>query len=983
MLALGESRTPSPSTVQAANEKYDKLIHTVWTTENGLPQNSVTSIIQTRDGYLWVATFGGLARFDGQNFTLFNTGNSPGLGGNRIIGLNEDRAGGLWAALEGGGLAHYSKGKFTTYTIKEGLPDSAVQRISEDRDGNLWASTAAGTARFSGGRFLTEPTLFGLPNRHLIQYFGARDGSIWLGPPEGLTRYYEGTLTTYMPRPIFIREAEDGSVWVYTNDRGLARFHRGAWTYYPINDELPSREARPVSVISGRNDTICILTREGLTRFKDGKKVSFIAIKDLPNFWTAFEDREGNLWVSGAAAGLHRFKQAPIVAYSAGNGLADESFLPITDDGAGGLWIGSTKLYHFQAGALTNDPENVATWSLLRDRQGSLWIGAYGALHTLKDGRYTGYRFFDGTPVTSLYEDRQGTIWIGTLKGHVSGSPGGLYFYKDGTFTPYRTSDGLVHNNVRFITEDRQGALWIGTEGGISRFKDGKFTNYTTESGLSNNYIREIYEDSDGALWIGTYGGGLNRFKDGRFVQITIKDGLFDNIVSRILEDENGNFWMSCNRGIYRASRQQLNDFADGKIGSITCVSYGVADGMKTSECNGGGQPAGWKDREGKLWFPTIKGVVVIDPNKINPLPPPVTIEQVLIDKKSMSLRQRAEAPPGKGELEIHYTALSFVAPEKTRFKYRLESYDEGWVDADTRRVAYYTNIPPGRYRFRVIASNNDGVWNETGATFEFRLRPHFYQTAWFFALAAFTLLGALVSAYRHRITKLHRRHAEQQAFSRQLIESQENERKRIAAELHDSLGQSLIIIRNRALLSLRKPEDHERAMEQMNEIASASAQAISEVKEIAYNLRPYQLDRLGLTKALESMIRGLSDSCSIKFNAEIDSLDGLLSKDDEINIYRIVQESVNNIIKHSEATEAGIAIKKHARERQITIHDNGKGFAAGASDSDGSRRHGFGLIGLAERGRMLGAKYKLHSAPGRGTTISIKLGLEERKDGN
>jgi PAS domain S-box-containing protein len=392
--------------------------------------------------------------------------------------------------------------------------------------------------------------------------------------------------------------------------------------------------------------------------------------------------------------------------------------------------------------------------ALLVDREGSLWVGLVGEVGRLKDGTWTWYTTAQGLApglVWSIYQDRAGSLWFG------SGGQG-LTRHQDGTFTIYRDTDGLVNNNVRFITEDRQGALWIGTMGGLSRFKDGQFTNYTTKNGLSHNFVRAIYEDADGTLWIGTYGSGLNRLKEGRFFHYTTANGLFDDVVSQILEDDRGNFWMSGNRGIFRVSQKELNDLADGKTRSITCISYGVADGLLTNECNGGGQPAGWKTSDGRLWFPTIKGVAVIDPNQLNDTPSPVEVEKLLVDKTPMNLWPQIEAPPGQGDLEIHYTALSFIAPEKVRFKYRLEDYDQDWVDAGARRSAYYTNIPPGRYRFRVIAMNNDGVWNETGTVIEFSLAPHFYQTRWFFALVAAGIVLLGWSGSKWRVKRLERR---------------------------------------------------------------------------------------------------------------------------------------------------------------------------------------------------------------------------------
>ncbi|HVG18267.1 MAG TPA: two-component regulator propeller domain-containing protein, partial [Blastocatellia bacterium] len=677
-----------------------------------------------------------------------------------------------------------------------------------------------------------------------------------------------------------------------------------------------------------------------------------------------------------------------VTAYTAETGLSDNRFIPITGDGAGGLWLGipdfvDGSLYHFQDGKFTPYHIKVVARSLYRDPSGTLWIGTDKGLYRLQDGRLITDHPLNAelpdTIVQAIYEDREGNLWVGT--GTDEKLDGALYRLRDGVTRKYQMSEGLVFNDVRYITEDRQGALWVGTTRGMSRFKDGRFTNYTIEQGLSNNFVREIHEDVDGTLWIGTYGGGLNRFKDGRFVSITTKNGLFDNIVSRILEDDHDNFWMSGNRGIFRASRRELNDFAEGRLPAVTSISYGVADGMKTNETNGGAQPAGWKTPDGKLWFPTIRGVVAIDPDNLNRLPPPVYIEQVFIGQQPVDAEQRIEVRPGQGDLEIHYTGLSFVAPEKVRFKYKLDGYDRDWVDARDRRVAYYTNISPGNYTFRVMAANNDGVWSTEDATIRITVIPPFWRTWWFVSLAVLSLIAVIAFAYRRRILKLKRANAAQQAFSRQLIRSQETERKRIAAELHDSLGQQLLVIKNRALLALHMSESHEESAGELNEISDATSLALDEVREIAYNLRPFQIDQLGLSKALESMLKKVSLASGIEFSAMIDQIDDLYSKEAEINIYRIVQESANNIVRHSEATSAEVEIKRDARGVTIRIHDDGKGYEHDPQASH-QRGAGLGIAGISERARILGGKHQVRSAPGQGTTIIIKLGLQSNDAG-
>jgi PAS domain S-box-containing protein len=761
----------------------NQYVHDSWTTEDGLPQNSVNAIVQTRDGYLWLGTFGGLARFDGVKFTVFDAGNTPGLKDNRITSLYEDHEGHLWIATEYGQLTRYWQGQFVTYTTNDGWPGEPIRSMSEDQDGALVVITTKGSVRLSAGRFAPYAPPFDVPGDASL-WRVARDVSVWLVSNESITRVRKGVRTTYKsPRGIIepildIFEARDGSAWLATLFE-LVRFQVDtATTVATVAGTAgpPLPDLMVFKVYEDQTGATRFLTPRGLARFQDGK----LMVEPIAGLSRVIDrvtkvttrsvtiDREGSLWIGTTGDGLHRFRRTPLTAYAAEQGLSDQSFLPITEDGEGGLWLGADTcgLFRFQGGTFTSITRQFCPWALCRTRDGTLWVGDYGGLHRFKNGQFTTYNAPNSPPkdllVASLYEDRAGALWIGVGRG--PNGEGGLYRLKDGVFTPYRAAEGLVGNDVRFIAEDRQGALWIGTTGGLSRFKDGQFTNYTTDDGLSHNYVRAVHEDADGTFWIGTYGGGLNRFKNGRFVPITTRDGLFDNVVSRILEDDRGNFWMSGNKGIFRASRKDLADFADGKTRSIVCFSYGVADGMKSSECNGGGQPAGWKTRDGKLWFPTIKGVVVIDPNRINPLPPPVVIERVLVDGAPADVRPRIEMPPGRGDLEIHYAGLSFLAPEKIRFKYTLEGYDDGWTEAQARRVAYYTKISPGTYRFRVIACNNDGIWNETGATFEFSLRPHFYQTNWFYALSVLGLLLVAVGVYRLRVRQLVRRTQELEA---------------------------------------------------------------------------------------------------------------------------------------------------------------------------------------------------------------------------
>ena len=964
----------------------------VRTVDHGLPQNSVNAILQAHDGYIWLATNGGLARYDGVSFKTFDVGNTPSMTSNRILSLCEDREGSLWIGTENQGLMRLKDGVFTSYPDVEEIKNRAVAGIIEAREGGLWMATATALVRLKDGAFTSYTADYGLPAR-LVPWSRSmvedRHGDLWIALNRGLFRRSKERSTLYttqegLPdnRVHAVCEDLDGSLWVGT-ERGLVTLRNGSFTTYTVKDGLTDDHITCLTM--DRAGNLWIGTQAGGLMQRTGEQWTAIrAAHGLSdeNIRCITEDREGNLWVGTTTGGLNRLREKKLKSYAEVDGFPATSIVPITQDRAGDIWLGATcgGLIRFHDGRFTiyglkDGLPNNCVWALAADRDGSLWIGTWGGgLTHFKGGRFTTYdnenSGLSGRVLKAIWQDGDGALWIGT--------DAGLNRFQDGKFRVWRASDGLINERINFITGDSTGAIWVCTNAGLSRFKDGAFTNYTTESGLSNASVRVIYEDADGTLWMGTYGGGLNRFRDGRFTHYSTREGLFEDTVSQILEDSNGSLWMSGNKGISRVSRKELNDFADGRVKAITSISYGVADGMANRECNGGGQPAGWKTREGHMWFPTVKGPVVVDLGKItaNRLPPLVAIEQASINTIPIDPRGNVEIPPGKGDLEFHYTGLSFSAPEKLRFKYQLEGYDDTWVNAGARRVAYYTNVPPGKYSFRVIASNDEGVWNESSVALTFYLRPRFYQTWWFYALAASSLAGVIVIVYKGRMRKLRKAHVAQQAFSRQLIETQEAERKRIASELHDSIGQSLAIIRNLALVGLSTPDDHSQALEQLDEVSTAASEALVEVKAVAHNLRPYQLDRLGLKKALDAMVKAVSDSSDIRFTTDITDLDSVLPKGAEINLYRIVQESLNNIVKHSGATEASVTVNNDAQNIHIEIRDNGKGFVPGSSGDPTTG--GLGLVGMAERAKMLGARCDIHSAPGKGTFINVNVVLGE-----
>jgi len=980
-----------PAPAALAQYRFDS-----WTADQGLPQNIIRAIHQTADGYLWLATLDGLVRFDGVRFTVFNKGNSPGINGNRFISLYEDREGDLWFGTENSGVTRYRRGSFTTYTTEHGLLHNFVRGVTGDEAGHLWVLSADWIMQWqeASGRFIDVT-----PEQLKIGYhnnFWDERGGFWGVDQAGLHRLVNGRWITYtrqdgLPSLNINGLAEDpnGTVWVGTFDGLLARIIDGkVANVFRASEALPDPRT---GVIPDPEMRIAYRDRRGET-WTMGVGQGLIRSLTLPvsgrpekvSFFPFCEDREGNLWLGTNGQGLYRVREQAITVYSKPHGLADRNVYVIHEDRAGAVWIGAWPggLSRFKDGKFTNytTRDGLASGlvtALHEDRAGRLWVSAHGAdggLRVFRDGRFTAVSdqiIPDRTEVAAIHEDSRGTFWFGTSRG--------LIGYAGGVRTMYTAKDGLAGDDVKVIIEDAAGHLWIGGYGGLTRFKDGAFSGWTERDGLPSNTVRALYADRDGVLWIGTYDGGLGRFKDGQFTRYTTGEGLFNNGVFQILEDARGNFWMSCNRGIYRVSKQELNEFAAGKRRAITSIAYGKSDGMLNAECNGGLWPAGVKTRDGKLWFPTQDGAAVIDPEAVptNPQPPPVVIESFLLDRAPVALDRPVRIAPGRENFEIQYTALSFVNSEHLRFKYRLEGLDDAWVDAGTRRTAYYSHVPPGEYTFTVIAANSDGVWNTRGQSLRFAVLPPFYRTWWFITLAALGVAGLVWLSWRYRVAQLERAQATQRAFAGELIASQESERKRIAAELHDSLGQHLVIIKNLALMSLGAPAHNGRARQQIEEISAEASQAIGEVKEISYNLRPYQLDRIGLTKAVEAVVNKAAAASEIAFSAAIEKIDGLIPQESEINFYRIVQESVSNSVKHSQATEASVTVRREGDRLRLVIRDNGKGFTPGAPNARPGRG-GFGLVGISERAQLLGGKAVIQSAPGQGTTVSIEIAVRE-----
>ena len=945
-----------------------------WTTDNGLPQNSISSIVQTRDGYLWIATFDGLVRFDGVRFKVFNKSNTKGLSTNRFTALYEDKDGTLLVGTNDGGLTRYRDGVFTSSTVADGVPEGPVLFFYQDLKGELFIGIGNGRFYMREGKFISAPPEYLVPL--LKQHYLAPSGSQWTIEANEAVQINDGRVTRYrikMKDTFYSRPYEDSERNLWLGDVSVMyKLRDGQVTRYSQKDGVPPRGAlRPYC--EDAQGGVWFAADGAVVRFKDGRFTAYGNDRELAglSITCLLKDREGTIWI-GTSGGLFRLAKQFITGLSTGSGLLHREVYPIMQSRNGDIWVGSIGgLSRFRDGVFHNTPLPVPinyVQALSEDSTGRLWIGIVGGLLRYENGRLENFSSLVGGPevtVCTILTDRNGEVWVG--------SDHGLFRFKEGQVVAhYTTKEGLPLDDVRVIYEDRQGNLWIGTSGSLTRFEYGKFISYAMPEGAARSHIRCIYEDADGTLWIGTYDDGLSRFRDGRFVNYRVDQGLFDDGVFHIIEDRHGYFWISCNRGIYRVSRQELNNFAGGKISRVNSVAYGKRDGMLNIECNGGREPAGIVTRDGKFWFPTQEGIAVVDPEAvyINPLAPPVLIESITLERNPVDFQNEITIQPGQRGLEISYTGLSYIKADQTKFKYKLDGLDTDWIDAGTRRVAYFPYLPPGAYTFHVIAANSDGVWNMAGARVSVIVRAPFWRRSWFWLVCSIAVISIAAIFIKSRLVQLKRQQREREAFSRGLIESQEAERKRLAGELHDSLGQNLLIVKNWALIALNSLAEDNPAREHLTEISENTSLAINEVREISHNLRPRQLERLGLTSTIEQMVRQVRSSTDIKFITETDNIDGLLSRESEINLYRVLQECLNNILKHSAATNAWLSIKRTAGGAQIICRDNGKGF----DPETMSLSSGMGLTGMAERVRMLGGRYTMESAPGKGATIYITI---------
>jgi len=954
-----------------------------WSTEQGLPQSSVISVIQTRDGYLWLGTLNGLVRFDGIRFTVFDEENTPGLNSDRIVYLFQDSHTNLWIGMDTGDVALAKDGKIQNFNLGSGGHEGRLVSACEDSSGAVWLYTAnAHLGRYQNGKMAVWN--FSFSTRAVRRMVVAETaGALWIGED---WRLFSFRPTNFQPPAFPIEQLIQGR----KIDSISARQRGGTWRL--INNRVekwsPSQLEKDFGSYLWGNSTVTSACED-----KDGNLI--VGTLGAGVFWydadgkyqhisteqglsSAFVlslcmDEQGNLWVGTDGDGLNRIKRK---IFNTPDKMHPWNAQSLSTDAQGGLWAAFNA--HGVTCWLANSARDFSVgrgsnaWTVLVDHRQQTWIGTWDeGLFQFQTNQFQpapgaaalGQRIF------ALFEDHNGQLWAGTQNGLACWNGKG---WKMSTMR-----DGLSGNTVRAIAEDVEGNLWVGTQNhGLNLFKAGKFISYQQgTNGLPGNDISCLYADKGGVLWVGTFGHGVARFHDGKWTCYSTRNGLASNSIGYIVEDDEGFLWIGSNAGLMRIQKKSLDDFANEKRGFISCRIYGMADGLPTRECSSGSQPAACFTRDSRLWFPTAKGAASVNPKELkpNPQPPVVMIESVLVDGREQKndhmnsvWRQSIVVPAGHDRFEIHYTGLNFIAPEEVRFKYRLEGQDITWTEAGDTRIAYYSEVPPGHYQFHVTACNEDGVWNNSGSILEITVRPQFWQTGWFRAVVILCFLGIIVAAVRFVSTqKLHRQLA------------LEKERSRIARDLHDQLGANLTqvaLLGEMAEADKGSPEDIQTHAQQISQTARETTRSLD---EIVWAVNPANDTLDGLVTYICKYAQEYLALAGLRYRADMPAQLPAIAFPPDVrhNIFLAFKEAVNNVVKHAQASEVWIQLRLQPDSFILEIDDDGRGLGSQDTTTAQSRD---GLRNMRKRMEDIRGEFSIGPGTKGGTlvrlTVPIKL---------
>jgi signal transduction histidine kinase/ligand-binding sensor domain-containing protein len=1015
-----------------------KYLTDVWTADDGLPDSTVTDIDQTPDGYLWIGTYNGLARFDGMRFVTFDPANTPALAHARMRTLSVDNQGTLWINTFDGSMTSLRQGAFAReWTGAEGLdpdvtlvssrsnqvtflmhrgflrrkPQSAPAETGwedliptnrsvgtlcvEDGEGTIWYRGADKLLwRVTGRGF--EPQTNGLAGSRVNCMTTDPQGRLWVGTDTGISMWDGIRFQTVTPIPQggtelpvdveFLSIAKDGRLWAVADGHVRKAMDR-RWILEA--ESLKNVFTGNLSQMGAREDRhggVWLYDYgRGLTHVAaDGQVRQFGSQEGFPGERVNcfFEDHEGNWWAGLDAGGLVRIRERRFQIIDTSGQVSTKPARSVCEETNGTLWIGTLGdgLVRWQAGAYTNLTMPGGTgkgfaFCVCPDAAGRLWVSAGDEDLFVRE--HDGFKRVSPVVhgVKAILADKAGRIWIGTKSG--------LYLADGESSDDFKQNQGIGRNGVRALSEDGHGGLWAGAEDGtLFRIASDTTTAFHPTDSKVSQAIWSLLAEDDGTVWAGTFRGGLLRFRDGIFTRFSINEGLPDNIICQILPDGAGNLWIGSHQGIFRVAKSALNDFARGEIKSVPCTVYGRSDGLPSLECSGGYQPAAWRSQDGRLWFTTVKGAVSVQPEEIrtNLLPPPVVIEEILIDGKSLYANTKTqekpvpagtaydrdkkflEVSPGKHQFEFRYTGLSLVSSDRVQFRYRLEGADANWVEAGTRRSVQYNLLPAGTYRFRVIACNSDHVWNETGCTLTLKIPPHFYETLWFRVFAVLLLIGCSAGAVRYAVMR--RLHQKMELLRRQ--QAVERERARIAKDIHDDLGANLTLI---AVLGDLAKQD--KAGERIEKMASTARLAVKSLDEIVWAVNPrndtlaHLIDYTGQFAA--DYLRAAGVRCLLDVPEHTPPRE--VPTNVRHNVFLVVKEALQNIVKHAHATEVWLRVSATTLGLRIVIEDNGSGFERAPEDALAD-----GLRNMHQRMKELGGECRIQSRVGAGTEIIVEM---------
>jgi signal transduction histidine kinase/ligand-binding sensor domain-containing protein len=979
--------------------------HTPWRVRDGFAQGTIAAIVQTPDGYLWLGTEFGLLRFDGVKAIPWPPPKGQHLPSNRVFSLLAARDGTLWIGTTKG-LASWKDGKLTQYPA---LAGESIRAILEDHDGTVWAGGLAspppgrlcairnGTVQCYGDDGALGAGVGGL--------YEDRSHNLWVGTRNGLWRWRPGPPELYAapgpPNGIQgIADSDDGAL-LFGPLSGIRRLVGGKIEEYALPGSAPQFTAAPM--LRDRDGGLWIGTSDsGLVHVHRGRTDVFTQADGLTGdlITALFIDREGTIWVA-TDAGLDRFREAAVATLSLNQGLSNASILSVLADRDGSVWLSTRRgLNRWNNGQITIFGKNGAqvarsvqgrtgtdtqagmlngnyAGSMFQDSRGRVWASTIRDFGFLEDGRFIPVKTVPGGVVYSITEDTAGNLWIANKE------LGLIHLLREDRVQQVPL-DGLGHKDpiMALAVDPVRHGLWIGFyRGGLAYFDEGQVrASYSPADGLGEGRVNDLRFDPDGTLWAGTE-GGLSRLKNGRIATLTSKNGLPCDSTHWVMADNAHSFWLYTTCGLVRVARSELDGWAaavdkdKNTTRAVHATLFDSSDGVRSLEDNGGYTPHAAKSADGKLWFLPSDGVSVFDPGYLpyNRLPPPVHIEKITADRKSYPAgadgKGQLPLPALVRDLEIDYTALSLVAPEKVLFRYKLEPWDRDWQDAGNRRQAFYTNLSPGSYRFRLMACNNNGVWNEAGTFLDFDIAPAYYQTAWFrlSCLGAFLLL--LVAIYRLRL-----RHLARQFNIR--LEERVNERTRIARDLHDTLLQSFqgVLLRFSAVTYMIP--DHPEARKTMDNAIEQARQAITEGRDAVQGLRSSTILTNDLTQAITKFGEELAGSTEGKrpdFRVQAEGKSRDLAPPVRHEAYLIACEALRNAFQHAGAPRIEVEIRYDSRELRLRVRDDGKGI--GAKVLEGGKRSGHhGLPGMHERAKLVGGRLVVWSELNAGTEIELTI---------